>query len=583
MGQGFDFESTPRFDVKIVIEPDGTLEVTETIVQDFGETARHGIFRSIPDRLRYDDVYDRVYPIDLVSVTASPGTPADVETKSEGGNFVIRIGDPDATITGEHTYTIVYRVRGAMNGFETHDELYWNAIGDDWEQAIGTMTVRIQAPAPVTRVACYQGPFGSTLSCTEAEVNASGNAVFLHDDLGSYTGLSVVAAIPSGTVSSTAPILDERWSFERAFAVTPVTVGGSIGLLVLVVGGISVLMWRRGRDVRYVGSQVTQVMGSGGPIEAEEQAVPLFEGSDAPVEFSPPEDLRPGQVGTLIDEEASTLDVSATIVDLAVRGYLRIEEIEKKWFLGKADWRLIRLPKDAADLLAYERTLLDGLFEDGEQVELSELRKKFAPRLQKVKKALYRDVVSRKWFRRSPDKVRATWVGIGIGVFLAGIGLTILLAWLTKVALLGIPLILGGLLLLIGAKRMPARTARGTALTRRINGFRHVIATADEHLARWAEQENVFTKYLAYAVVFGVTDKWAKTFESLGQLPSSDTMGWYVSTRPFVYHEFGDSLDSFAVTTSGVISSTPSGSGSSGFGGGGSSGGGGGGGGGGSW
>jgi uncharacterized membrane protein len=82
--------------------------------------------------------------------------------------------------------------------------------------------------------------------------------------------------------------------------------------------------------------------------------------------------------------------------------------------------------------------------------------------------------------------------------------------------------------------------------------------------------------------VFGVTDKWAKAFESLGQLPSDD-MSWYVSTRPFVFHEFADSLDSFAVTTSGVISATPSGSGGSGFGGGGFSGGGGGGGGGGSW
>jgi uncharacterized membrane protein len=79
-----------------------------------------------------------------------------------------------------------------------------------------------------------------------------------------------------------------------------------------------------------------------------------------------------------------------------------------------------------------------------------------------------------------------------------------------------------------------------------------------------------------------VTDKWAKAFESLGDLPRDD-MSWYVSTRPFVYAHFADSLDGFAVTTSGVISSTPAGSGGSGFGGGGFSGGGGGGGGGGSW
>jgi hypothetical protein len=90
--QGFVFESTPRFDVNIVIEPSGDLLITETIVQEFGSTPRHGIFRFIPNRLRYDDEFDRVYPIELLSVNASPpNTPTDVETKDENGNFV----DPD--------------------------------------------------------------------------------------------------------------------------------------------------------------------------------------------------------------------------------------------------------------------------------------------------------------------------------------------------------------------------------------------------------------------------------------------------------------------------------------------------------
>jgi uncharacterized membrane protein YgcG len=577
--QGFVSEFTPRFDVNIVIERSGDLEITETIVQEFGSTPRHGIIRFIPNRLRYDDEFDRVYPIDLVSVRTSPGTPDDVETSEESGNFAIRIGDPDTEITGRHTYEIVYRVQGAMNGFADHDELFWNAIGNQWEQDIGRMSVRVAGPAAITRVACYQGPFGSTFGCARAEVR-DGAAVFVQDDLGAYTAMSVVVALPPGTVRSTAPILDERWTFDRAFSRTRATVGGSIGLLALVLGGLSFLLWRRGRDIRYRGSQIDQVMG--GPVETETQAVPLFESGDAPVEFAPPEGLRPGEIGTLVDEEANTLDVTATIVDLAVRRFLVIEEIPKRWFLGKADWKLTRLPTDPAELLTYERTLLDGLFEDGNEVELSDLRKKFAARLQKVKDALYADVVAKKWFPRRPDRIRQTWVGIGVAALLAGIGGTVALAWFTTAGLLGVPLVLGGLALLIGAKWMPRRTARGTAMTRRVSGFRRVIETAEEHMARWAEQENVFTRFLPYAVVFGVTDKWAKAFESLGDLPRDD-MSWYVSTRPFVYAHFADSLDGFAVTTSGVISSTPAGSGGSGFGGGGFSGGGGGGGGGGSW
>ena len=579
-GQGFVFESTPSFTVDVAIEPSGDLLVTETIVQEFGSTERHGIFRYIPDRLRYDDRYDRVYPIDLLDVRAAPaGTPDDVETSSEDGNFVIRIGDPDVTITGRHTYTIVYRVEGAMNGFPEHDELYWNAIGDRWEQSIGQMRVRVEGPDAITRTACFQGPYGATFPCDTQRVRG-GVATFAHANLGSYTAMTIVVALPPATVASTEPVLDERWSLSRAFSTTPTTVGGAAGLSAVVVLGFGWLLWRRGRDLRFRGSQIDQVMG--GPIETEVQAVPLWERGDGPVEFAPPEDLRPGQIGTLVDEEANTLDVTATIVDLAVRGFLRIEEIPKKWFLGKPDWKLTRASEAADTLLRYERTLLDGLFEDGDEVLLSELKRTFAARLTKVKDALYKDAVDRKWFLTRPDRIRQTWTGIGIAALILGIAGMILLAAFTHLALLGIPLVLGGLLLTAGASRMPRRTAKGTAMTRRVSGFRRVIETAEQHMSRWAEQENVFTRLLPYAVVFDVTDKWAKAFEGLERGMTED-MSWYVSSRPFVYHEFADSIGSFAVTTGGVIASTPAGSGSSGMGGGGFSGGGGGGGGGGSW
>ena len=579
-GQGFVFESTPSFTVDITIESSGDLLITETIVQEFGATPRHGIFRYIPNRLRYDDRYDRVYPIDLLEVTAAPpGTPDDVETKDEEGNFVIRIGDPDTTITGRHTYTITYRVEGAMNGFPDHDELYWNAIGDQWEQSIGEMRVRVEGPAAITKVACFQGWYGSTNPCTIARIRG-GVGQFAQSNLGSYNAMTVVTALPPGSVENTDPILDERWSFSRAFTADAGTVGGASALGAFVVVGFGWLMWRRARDLRFRGSQIDQVMG--GPADSEVQAVPLFEKGEGPVEFAPPENLRPGQVGTLIDEEANTLDVTATIIDLAVRGFLRIEEIEKKWFLGKPDWKLYRIEKPTDELLGYERKLLDGLFETGDEVLLSELKKTFAERLQKVKDALYNDVVSHKWFLKRPDRVRQTWTGIGVAALILGITSLILLMVFTHAALLGLPLLLGGLLMIAGAHLMPRRTARGTAMTRRVNGFRRVVETADEHIAKWAEQENVFTKYLAYAVVFGVTEKWAKAFEGLGQA-ANENLSWYVSTRPFVYHEFADSIGSFAVTTSGTISSTPAGSGGSGFGGGGFSGGGGGGGGGGSW
>jgi uncharacterized protein (TIGR04222 family) len=573
--QGFAFESIKRYDVQIQIQPSGSMLVTETIDYDFGSVAKHGIFRDIPERLHYDDMYDRIYRIDVVSVRAV-GAPADYEVEHQGGGILhIRIGDPDVTVSGEHVYTIVYRVDGALNGFADHDELYWNAIGADWSVQIDQASARVTGPAVVTKVACFTGPVGSTLGCAKAVIK-NGAAVFSQSSMPPFNALSVVVALPKGSVASTAPILEERWSLDRAFRRTPVTVGGSMGLLAVIVIGFGLLVWRRGRDRRYRGSQVDQVMGSPG---GQEQAVPLFENGEAPVEFAPPEDLRPGQVGTLIDEQANTLDVTATIIDLAVRKYLVIEEIERQGWFGKPDWKLTRTDKADDDLLAYERKLLDALFATGNEVLMSGLKTKFHQQLVEVENALYADAVQRKWFLARPDTVRERWVALGAAALVVSVGLGFVLVRWTKLGLFAIPLLVGALLILIGARWMPRRTAKGTAITRRVNGFRRVIETAETHMSRWAEEENVFTRYLPFAIVFGCTDKWAKAFEGLA-LPADTS--WYVSSRPFLYASFAAQMDGFTVTTSGTIASTPAGSGGSGFGGGGS-GGGGGGGGGGSW
>jgi uncharacterized membrane protein len=154
------------------------------------------------------------------------------------------------------------------------------------------------------------------------------------------------------------------------------------------------------------------------------------------------------------------------------------------------------------------------------------------------------------------------------------------IAW-TTLALATLPLLLGAALLVIGARWTPRRTAKGTAMLRRVQGFRVVIDTSEKELSRFAEVNMIFSRFLPYAIVFGLTEKWARAFEQLGIQP--DTSGWYVSSHPFTYAGFGHAIDGFTVSTAGSIASQPASSGSSGFGGGGFSGGGGGGGGGGSW
>jgi uncharacterized membrane protein len=565
------------YTVHIQILADGDLQIRETIDYDFGTTSHHGIFRTIPTRFPYDEANDRIYPLD--DVTAQSDAPDDVEVSEEGGFTKIRVGDPDVEISGRHTYTLTYRVEGALNGFPDHDELYWNAIGDEWQAAIEHARVTVTAPASIQRVRCFQGYQGSTEPCARATSDGSEASFRPGRALSPFEGLTVVVAIPKGAVPLPQPILDERWSAGRAFSANPGTVAASLTVLALLGGALFRLWSREGRDRRFLGSQIDQVMGT---ASGEEEAVPIGEGdAEAPVEFAPPEGVRPGQIGTLLDERANVIDVTATIVDLAGRGFLLIQEIPRHGLFSKDDWSLIPLQKAETELLQYEKKLLDGLFRDGNEVKVSELKTTFAERLHAVERSLYEDAMREKWFRTRPDHVRTRWAGRGALLTVAGGVLTFVLARWTHWGLVGIPVIAGGVTLALMARWMPARTAKGTAMLRRIRGFRRVIETAETHMSRWAEEENVFTRYLPYAIVFGLTKKWAKAFEDLGITP--DTSGWYVGPHPFTALAFADSIDGFAVTTGGTLASTPASSGSSGFGGGGFSGGGGGGGGGGSW
>jgi uncharacterized protein (TIGR04222 family) len=388
--------------------------------------------------------------------------------------------------------------------------------------------------------------------------------------------------VPLGTVQVPPPILEERWSVRRAFTADVGHVAPAGALLLAGIGVFAYLVWTKGRDRRYVGSSVDQVMGNpGGPT----QRVPLGEGGDAsPVEFAPPEGIRPGQAGVVIDERAQTVDVAATLVDLAVRGFLVIQEIPKEGFFGKPDWRMVRLDADPEQLLAYERLLLEGVFRDGGEVTLSSLRATFAERLNKVEESLYADAAAHGWFLARPDKVRARWRLLGVLLVLVAAAVAFFTIGTTSFGLVGIAAVVVAIVFFVGANRMPARSAKGTAMLRRVRGYRRVIETADANLARWAEQENVFPKTLPYAIVFGLTDVWARACAALAQDPvQTSSMAWYVPINGFSMDGFAEAIDGFTVATSGTMAATPAGSGGSGFGGGGFSGGGGGGGGGGSW
>ena len=574
--------TTQLFNVSLHINTDGSVDVVENIVFNFTDNS-HGIERYIPTSYPVNSDYNRIITISNVQVTSPSGAPTELKTDQQSGVYYIRVGNPNHTVIGQQSYVLSYRVTGAMNSVNDRAELYWNAIGDQWNTEIRSASVTATAPR-IDQATCFVGPAGSTALCSQASVGRL-KAVFSHGFLPADTPMTVVIAVPAGMVTVPPPVLEHRWTLQRAFTANALHL---ILMGLVLVGGIGLVTYvayRRGRDRRFR-DQVPGLTPAPGQAAAQDLR-PWGASPEGPVEWSPPDDARPGLIGTLIDERADVLDVTATIVDLAVRGYLRIDELPREGWFGSRDWKLVKLKDDDGSLLSYERSLFDSLFKSGDDVQLSDLKRHFASQLSSVESKLYDEMVYRKWYNRRPDSTRSAWTLLSVVAIAAAGGITYLLVKYTTFGLVGVALVLAALALFFSARFMPARTGTGSAVMARALGFKRYLSTAEAGQLKFEEAEKVFSRFLPYAIVFGVADHWAKVFQELaaaGVVAGSAT-GLYWYTAPggnWSFGDFGSSINSFATTSAGSLTAAAA-SGGSGFGGGGFSGGGFGGGGGGGW
>lgn len=561
------------FDAVYEVADDGTVEVVETIAVDFGQLEKHGIYRTIPVAYDYSPTQVRIIEIEDVRVTASDGTPDDVEVSQDGSALVLRIGDPDVTVSGAHEYRISYQLRGALNTFEDHVELYWNVTGTGWAVPIQRASATVVAPR-ITELTCFAGYEGSTELCEEAATSADGREGHaVGRALGPGEGLTIVAGFPRGSVAGGAPMLVEKPAVGPWYAQLPGPLEYGVGAAMLVLGllGLAGLVWRQGRDDAVRGGKV-----------------PVFTSDRGGVEFRPPEGLRPAQLGLLVDERVDERDVSATIVDLAVRGHLTINEIPKEGWFGRTDWELERTGNQDDELNDYERELYDAIFAGRDTVRVSELKGEFATEYQSVRSRIYADGLRRRWFASRPDRVRSRWLVAGIVLAAVGMALTVVAAanWRLDLAVLALPVgVVGGLLAILH-RWMPRRTPRGSEMLRRARGFEEFIRTAETRRMEFAEREHLFVEYLPYAVAYDAVDRWATAFEGLSaeQATRAAHGYWYAGhVGAFDIGGFSGSLADFGARTGSSLAQAPASSGSSGLGGGGFSGGGFGGGGGGSW
>jgi len=541
------------FDASYEVSRDGVLEIEERITFNF-EGSWNGVYRWIPVKYRLTEGSQHQVYLDVVSVEDDRGNRLRHQVKREGALIRIKTWVPGAH-NAVRTVVYRYRVENGLRYFEgdeemrwAHDEFYWNVTGDEWEMPIlrAQATVRLPQEATGLRAVAYTGTRGARGDDYEQSISGSTVSFETTRRLNMREGLTIVVGWDPGVVARPAATAQLRW-FLLKYLFIPVP------LVAFVL--MFRLWWKKGRDP-----------------ELSRSIMPQYEA---------PEGMSPAEVGTLMDFSVDPRDLSATIIDLAVRGHLRIEEV-----LGKRGKRVkdhiihvLKGPDDGvAELKDHEYETLRGLrrlaSKDRETgtytVKVSELKQEFYRYVSKIKRRIYdRLTAPPKLLTARPEKVIGKWAGIGvlIGGFCVAAGFiaaklqlgTPVANW---VSLIAVPVIVMGF-----GVYMPARTLKGAWVLNHILGLREYIDRVDRDRLKYVTLEH-FETLLPFAAAMGLEERWTEAFEAI----LSEPPRWYVSHHPgpFHAHYFSRSLGRMATTTSAALVTAPrSASGGSGFGGGG--------------
>lgn len=550
------------FDVELTVEASADLVVEERLDVDFSEP-RHGIYRMIP--VRYTDPRGYLYSLGfrLIDVVDGEGNTHPTRVTREGKYVKIRIGHPNELVDGRVVYVVRYRVRNAVAHFAEHDEIYWNATGNEWQASIDAASARVRLPGPVPRdeleALAYTGVFGSREQDALIDYPEPSVIAFrASSSLEPLEGLTVVAGWPHGLVSFPGPA---RKSAD--FVTDNVVVLAPLFALAF----LWYRYWTHGRDPRGPASVV--------------------------VRYEPPPDLAPGEIGALVDERVDLRDLTATIVDLAIKGYLRIRVDQKELLFGlikKDETAFEKTDRSWDDLREYERKTLGGIFVHGSVVSTEDLEEKFYAKIPGIRDALWEDLVNRRYLAGKPDSVRRLWKFLGLAAGIAtGVGG---MMWAAQRGAVFpeagfVPVAAGlavGLAFVAFSRAMPRRTRKGVELRAWAIGFEEFVDRVERENLEAQHERNVFEALLPYAMALGVAAAWAREFEGIyAAAPPVWFHGSSPSSAGFSTSRFERTLSTAMSRAGSGMTSAPRSQGSSGFGGGGSSGGGGGGGGGGSW
>ena len=519
----------------ITVAPDSTVTVRETQTFNFrGEFS--WVTRSLPKTKGI--LYDQIEVFDSAGQSLDS---KDYSVKQTSAEVIItikfKLEDTQAT------WIIKYRALNALGDFEDHDELYWNAVSSDRAVPIRYATATVHLPATSEtsdlRTRLLVGPTGSTTDSDNIEIIDGSTIKYYSSDIPAYEDLTLVAGWPKGSVefqtfTKEIPAWQKAWDsfwswFKWFYFVSP------LFLLFWMIR-----RWRRlGRDPKGRGTIIPQ--------------------------YDSPDGAPPAVVGALMDERADLKDITSTIIDLAVRGFIRIEEEKSPGIFGGKTYTFVSTKAFTGDqtLKKYERLLLERLFAGRSQVSLGTLKNKFYQDIKDIKKELYEEIMRYGYFPANPESVRmkyyiAAFVCAFVGMFT-----------------LFIPIFYAAILVIF-SRIMPRKTQKGVEAKEWAKGFNLYLKTAERFRVA-AMTPETFERFLPYAMIFGVEKQWAHRFSDIYREPPK----WFFSNDPistFSAIAFTSHLSSVMNSSVGqALASSPSSS--SGFGGGGFSGGGGGGGG----
>ena len=522
------------FHADIRVLENGSIEVTETIRPRF-DGSYNGIYRTIPVEYRISGFRYRLR-LSVEAVTDADGSPLRYEAKRDGDYLNTRIWVPGAVDT-VRTVRLSYGVTHGLRFFEAdegedgiveaYDELYWNVTGTEWPVPIEAASATVRLPQTVggVRAHAFTGGYGAT--GRDAVVDVAGTRVDVRTDrpLGFREGLTIGVGWDAGVVQRPTAI---DLAAMYLFANWPL-------FLPFFAFAFMYRRWNeRGRDPEI------------GSIEPR---------------YEPPGDLTPAEVGVIVDNRADLRDITATLVDLAVRGHLTIGESEEKRLAGLAsgkDYVFERRDTPGDDLAPHESALLRAVFGGRRTRRLSDLKDRFYKDLPELKSTLLATLIEHGVYRESPAIVAGKYVGlgflVGIVIFFGGLLAQAVLP-LAMAAVLGAA-IASALVIVIFGLFMPARTKKGTELLRQVKGFEEFLTRVEsDRYRRKVTGPEMFERCLPYAMALGVAPQWSRAFRDLYREPPDWYHGHALST--FNSHILVSNLNTMSAETHSVMQSAP--------------------------